>query len=70
MAEDIYSRKIVGWEVHERQNAEYASGLIRKGYLAEGIRRKGLVLQSSEISPIHTSWSAPFLVCCLRWLAQ
>nr|VFK63943.1 MAG: Integrase core domain-containing protein [Candidatus Kentron sp. TUN] len=53
MAEDIYSRKIVGWEIHERQNAEYASGLIRKGYLAEGIRRKGLVLHSDNGGPMR-----------------
>ncbi len=36
---DIYSRKIVGWEIHENETADYASLLIRKACLAEGIRK-------------------------------
>ena len=32
---DIFSRKIVGWEVHERENAELAAVLIRQAVLAE-----------------------------------
>lgn len=39
LVEDIYSRKIVGWEVHESESAEHASELIRKTCLAEGIHR-------------------------------
>ena len=27
---DIYSRKIVGWEVHERESAEHAAELVRR----------------------------------------
>jgi len=27
--EDIYSRKIVGWEVHDRENGELASQLFQ-----------------------------------------
>ncbi len=33
---DIFSRKIVGWEVHEREGAELAAALIRQAVLAEG----------------------------------
>lgn len=49
---DIFSRKIVGWEVHENETAEYASVLIRKACLAEGINKKGLVLHSDNGSPM------------------
>ena len=34
---DLYSRKIVGWEVHERDAAEHAAHLVRRTALAEGI---------------------------------
>ena len=53
LVEDIYSRKIVGWEVHERESAEHASDLIRKGCLAEGIGREGLILHSDNGSPMR-----------------
>jgi len=34
---DLYSRKIVGWEVHESDAAEHAAHLVRRTALAEGI---------------------------------
>jgi transposase InsO family protein len=34
---DLYSRKIVGWEVHETDNSEHAVHLVRRTALAEGI---------------------------------
>ena len=34
---DLYSRKIVGWEVHETDHADHAAHLIRRTALAEGI---------------------------------
>ena len=49
---DIYSRKIVGWEVHENETAEHASRLIRKACLAEGISEHGLVLHADNGSPM------------------
>jgi len=52
LIEDIFSRKIVGWEVHEEENAEHASCLIRKACLAEGIHQDGLVLHSDNGSPM------------------
>ncbi len=45
---DIYSRKIVGWEVHERESADLASQLIQWACLAEGITRQVLVLDSDN----------------------
>jgi transposase InsO family protein len=49
---DIYSRKIVGWEVHEEETAAHASVLIRKACLGEGITESGLVLHSDNGSPM------------------
>jgi putative transposase len=49
---DIYSRKIVGWEIHPHEKAEYAATLIRKACLSEGITEKGLVLHSDNGSPM------------------
>lgn len=34
---DLYSRKIVGWEVHDTDDADHAVGLVRRTALAEGI---------------------------------
>ena len=33
---DVYSRKIVGWEIHEEENAEMSSKLVHKAILREG----------------------------------
>jgi putative transposase len=34
---DLYSRKIVGWEVHDTDDADYAAHLVRRTALSEGI---------------------------------
>jgi len=52
LIEDIFSRKIVGWEIHTSESAEYASDLIKKTCLAEGIYKEGLVLHSDNGSPM------------------
>ena len=52
LVEDIFSRKIVGWEVHEDERADHASVLIRKTCLAEGIHEDGLVLHSDNGGPM------------------
>ena len=52
LAMDIYSRKIVGWEVHERESADLAAQLIRKAWRAEGISEQGLVLHSDNGAPM------------------
>ena len=49
---DIYSRKIVGWEVHHGETAELAAELVRRSCLAEGITRQGLVLHSDNGAPM------------------
>ena len=49
---DIYSRKVVGWEVHEAESAGYAAALVEKACWAEHIRRGRLVLHSGNGSPM------------------
>lgn len=49
---DIYSRKIVGWEIYETESAEQASKVIKKAYLREGIAGKVLTLHSDNGSPM------------------
>jgi transposase InsO family protein len=49
---DIFSRKIVGWEVHQRESAELASNLIRQAVMAEGCITRPLVLHADNGSPM------------------
>lgn len=52
---DIFSRKIVGWEVHERESADLAATLIRQTVLAEGCLMRPLVLHADNGSPMKGS---------------
>ncbi len=49
---DVFSRKIVGWEVHAQESAAHAALVIRKACLAEGVHEEGLVLHSDNGSPM------------------
>jgi putative transposase len=49
---DIFSRKIVGWEIHDEESAAHAATLIRRTHLREGIRDKPLILHSDNGSPM------------------
>lgn len=49
---DLFSRKIVGWEIHEEESAENASRLLRKACMKEGISHGPLVLHSDNGSPM------------------
>jgi transposase InsO family protein len=49
---DIFSRKIVGWEVHERESADLVANLIRQAVLAEGCFMQPLVLHADNGSPM------------------
>ncbi len=46
------SRKIVGWEVHEREGAELAAELVRQAVWAEGCLTRPLVLHADNGSPM------------------
>ena len=49
---DLYSRKIVAWEIHACEASDLAARLIRKACLAEGIVAQPLVLHSDNGSPM------------------
>ena len=52
MIMDLFSRKIVGWEIFDEQTAEHASTVAQKAYLREGIAGKLLRLHSDNGSPM------------------
>jgi transposase InsO family protein len=45
---DIYSRKIVGWRVHECESMEYSARLVEEICLREGILENQVVLHSDN----------------------
>src|SRR5690554_7276988 len=49
---DVYSRMIVGWEVHVDERAEHAATLITKACMRHGVRREQLVLHADNGSPM------------------
>jgi putative transposase len=49
---DIFSRKIVGWEVHEKECAQHAAMLVRCAVLSEGIPHAPRVLHADNGSPM------------------
>ena len=54
MFEDIYSRKIVGYEVHERECGELAAELMQRNMLREQCFREPLVLHSDNGAPMKS----------------
>lgn len=49
---DIYSRKIVAWQVHDRESAEYASELITEACFVEKVKHDQVVLHSDNGAPM------------------
>ena len=49
---DLFSRKIVGWEVFAEESAEHAATVFRKAYLREGVAGQLLRLHSDNGSPM------------------
>lgn len=54
---DLYSRKIVGWEVHAEESGEHAAALMQRTALAEAIGRqtRPLVLHADNGSPMKSA---------------
>ena len=54
---DLYSRKVVGWEVHGQECGEHAAALLKRTALAEGIGRQEchLVLHADNGSPMKSA---------------
>ena len=63
---DLYSRKIVGWEVHDLDHADHAAHLVRRTALAEGIATMGTkpVLHGDNGSTLK----ATTVLAMLNWL--
>ena len=49
---DIFSRKVVGWEVHENESSDHASRLVSNTHLRESVGDNPLVLHSDNGSPM------------------
>ena len=49
---DVFSRKIVGWQVHDRESAEYSSQLLTRICLKEGVGRHTVAVHSDNGSPM------------------
>lgn len=52
MIVDVFSRYIIGWEIHHNESAENASLLVSKACLKHGIARNQIVLHSDNGSPM------------------
>ena len=52
---DVFSRKIVGWRVEEKESGGYASELVERCVLQEGVEGKGLRLHSDNGAPMTSS---------------
>jgi putative transposase len=55
LVEDIYSRKAVGWEVHEQESGEHAATLMQRTVMAEQCWGAPLVLHSDNGTPMKSS---------------
>jgi len=55
MVEDVWSRKVVGWEVHAEENMEFSSRLITKICEMLGIDPDGIILHADNGGPMKGS---------------
>lgn len=55
LAEDVWSRKIVGWAVHEKESMESSAEMIREACALSKIDMTGLVLHSDNGGPMKGS---------------
>jgi len=61
---DVWSRRIVGWQVHECESADHAAALIVRTCEKEGIDPQGLVLHSDNGKPMRGNT----MLATLQWL--
>ena len=61
---DVWSRKIMGWEVHEEETADHAAALIRSICELEEVEHRGLVLHSDNGKPMRGNT----MIATLQWL--
>lgn len=61
---DVWSRRIVGWAVHERESADHAADLIQGICVETGVDSAGLVLHADNGKPMRGST----MLAMLQWL--
>jgi putative transposase len=61
---DVWSRRIVGWEIHTEESAERAARLIQRICAETGIDPTGLILHSDNGKPMRGST----MISTLQWL--
>lgn len=49
---DVYSRKIVGWQVYERESSEWAADIVQDIVQREGVKRHQVTLHSDNGGPM------------------
>jgi putative transposase len=59
---DIFSRKIVGWLLDEREDAELAKVLIAESYTREGVQREQLTLHADRGAPMTSKTLSELLI--------
>ena len=52
MIEDVYSRKIVGWEVYDHESGVLAAQLLERTLISENALHTGVVLHSDNGAPM------------------
>ena len=55
MVIDIYSRKIIAWEVAEFESTEFSTKMIKKACLREGIQKQTLFIHSDNGGPMKAA---------------
>lgn len=61
---DVWSRRIVGWEIHDHETAERAAALIQRICAESGVDLTGLVLHSDNGKPMRGNT----MIATLQWL--
>ena len=61
---DVFSRRIMGWDIREEESMEHAASLIRRTCAMNGVDPKGLVLHSDNGGPMKGST----MLATLHWL--
>jgi putative transposase len=61
---DVWSRRVVGWDVFERESADHSAVLIQRACTENGVDPRGLVLHSDNGKPMRGST----MLATLQWL--
>ena len=62
LIEDIYSRKIVGWEVHEQESGAMAAELLQRSVIREECFKRKRSFQHILPAPLFPFYSLPHIL--------